>query len=361
MTLYTTLGIMTGTSCDGINGAVLLTDGDNHIEHLAYHEVPFSSNLSNALKQAGKNAYQNEKVDLQNPILQELNMHYTQAIIDFVTQKFSKFNLDLIGFHGQTLYHKPQNKITIQLGNPQQLANALKTNVIFNFRQNDLLHGGQGAPLVPLYHKACTHHLEKPLTFVNIGGVSNVTFIDTMIYGFDVGIGNCVSDDLCQKFFNIPYDNHGNIAANGVIHYDIAHKMIENDIFQQKPPKSFDRNQFDTSMLYQLPPQDAIATINYFTAYAIIQADKFYPKKPKIRIISGGGAYNQTLLNHLKNLSDIPVKTAHEINLNNNAIEAECFSWLAVRSIKNLPLSLPSTTGVLKPVSGGDLYNYQKI
>lgn len=357
---YTVLGIMTGTSCDGINGALIETDGVDYIKRLGFCEVPFSQDLANQLRQAGKDAHQNGIIDQQSPKIKTLETAYTQAIINFITDNFDINTLNLIGLHGQTILHRPDQQISVQLGNPSQLAQATQTNVVFNFRHNDLINGGQGAPLAPLYHEACLSDTTKPALFVNIGGVANVTFVGAEIMGFDIGIGNCISDDLCQKFFNKPYDPNGEIADSGTVHYHIAHQMAQMNIFLQKPPKSFDRNEFDITPLAALSPLDMLATINYMAAYCIIQADAFYPQKPKMRIIAGGGVHNQTTLGHLRTLSDIPVKTAQEIGLNSDAIEAECFAWLAVRSIKNLPLSVPSTTGVTHPVSGGDLYPYHQ-
>jgi len=358
MQYYTSLGIMTGTSCDGINGALMRTDGENNIQHIAFYEMPFAPELSNALQAFGKKSFQQQEINRQCPALLDLEKRYTDAVINFITTYFKDYKIDIIGFHGQTILHRPEEKLTVQIGDAALLAHATQTDVVYNFRENDLYHGGQGAPLVPLYHKACVANLAKPVTFINIGGITNVTYIGQSLMGFDIGIGNCVSDDLCRKFFNQPYDPSGQYAAAGEIQYDIAHKMAQSDDILQKPPKSFDRNAFDISMLYHLSPYDALATINYFAAYCIIQADQFYPQKPHLRIIAGGGVYNETLMNHLKNLSDIPVKTANDLNLNNNAIEAECFAWLAVRSLKNMHLTTPETTGVTKAVSGGILQKF---
>jgi anhydro-N-acetylmuramic acid kinase len=356
--LKTALGIMTGTSCDGINLGLVHTDGENIIERLKFIEEPFAPELSLRLKQAGQQAHQTETVDLQSDDLIKLATDYTKTIIESVCNHFDVSKIDLIGFHGQTILHRPDKGFSIQIGLPQLLADATHTDVVFNFRQSDIKHGGQGAPLVPLYHQACVQHLPQPVVFINIGGVANVTYCKNPIIGFDIGTGNCVGDDLCQEFFNIPYDKNGAIAASGQVNYDIAHEIAQTDIFLTKPPKSFDRNQFDISLLKTLSPIDAIATANYLSAYCIVQADKFYPEKPKMRIISGGGVYNKTMIHHLERLSDIPVITADNIGLNSNAIEAECFAWLAVRSIRGLHLSLPSVTGVSYAVSGGELFKH---
>lgn len=354
----TILGLMTGTSCDGINGALIRTDGKNDIQRINFIEQPFDGELSYRLKQAGQQAYQTGDVDLNSDILQKLQYDYTHSIIDFVNHNFDTNTIDLIGFHGQTILHRPDKRKTVQLGLPTLLATATQTNVVFNFRQNDIDKGGQGAPLAPLYHHACVHDLPNPCVFINIGGVANVTYCGNPIIGFDIGAGNCISDDLCQEFFKTHYDKNGDIAASGTIHYDIAHKMAQADIFLKHPPKSFDRNEFDISLLKTLSPYDAIATANYLSAYCIIQADSFYPQKPLMRIVAGGGVRNQTLMQNLKHLSDIPVKTAQDIGLNSDAIEAECFAWLASRSVQGLPLSFPSITGVSHAVSGGNCLNF---
>ena len=357
--LKTSLGIMTGTSCDGINGALIRTDGENVIERLQFFEHSFASELSQRLKQAGFQAQKHGIIDTDSHILKTLERDYTDIIIKFIMDNFDVTKIDLIGFHGQTILHRPDKGMTFQMGLPHLLATHTRINVVFNFRQNDIKHGGQGAPLVPLYHVACVKNLPSPVVFINIGGVANVTYCGNPIIGFDIGAGNCISDDLTLEFFNLPYDKNGDIAASGTIDYKIANIIATNQMFTQSPPKSFDRNEFDASLLKTLLPADAIATANYISAYCIVAADKFYPKKPTMRIIAGGGVHNRTMINHIKNLSDIPVKTADDIGLNANAIEAECFAWLAVRSIKGLPLSLPSITGVHKAVSGGELFYAQ--
>jgi anhydro-N-acetylmuramic acid kinase len=327
---------------------------------LAFFEHSFSSELSQRLKQAGQKAQKQGIVDTDSDMFKTLERDYTDIIIKFIVDNFDITKIDLIGFHGQTILHRPDKGITFQMGLPQLLADKTQLNVVFNFRQNDLKHGGQGAPLVPLYHVACVQNLPSPVVFINIGGVANVTYCGNPIIGFDIGAGNCVSDDLTQEFFKLPYDKNGDIAASGTIDYNIADAITTQAIFLNAPPKSFDRNEFDTSLLKTLSPVDAIATANYISAYCIVQADRFYPQKPTMRIIAGGGVYNRTMINHIKNLSDIPVKTANDIGLNANAIEAECFAWLGVRSICGLPLSLPSITGVSKPTLGGELFLHHK-
>lgn len=350
------LGIMTGTSCDGIDIALIITDGENAIKRLQYVEEPFDKKLSQKLKQAGQQAQKTGIVDMNSSELKSLSQEYTQVIIDCIMKHFSFQDIDLIGFHGQTILHSPQTGKTYQLGLPQLMADMTQTKVVFNFRQNDMVNGGQGAPLAPLYHVACVHNLPEPCVFINIGGIANVTYCGNPVMGFDVGTGNCISDDLTQKFFNQPYDEDGHFASLGTVHFDIANQMAHAPIFLKEPPKSFDRNEFDCTLLDSLSSYDAIATANYLSAYCIIQADRFYPQKPLMRIIAGGGSYNKTMIKHLEALSDIPVKLASDIHLNGHAIEAECFAWLAVRSKKRLPLSLPSITGVAEPVSGGDIY-----
>jgi anhydro-N-acetylmuramic acid kinase len=218
--LHKVLGIMTGTSCDGIDAALMITDGENHIHRIQYIEQPFTTEFAQKLKNAGHKAHTDGCVDLNSDSITKLQQEYTQTIIDFVLHYFDTTDIELIGFHGQTILHQPTKGITIQLGLPQLLANATKTNVVFNFRQNDIQNGGQGAPLVPLYHVACVQDLPQPVTFVNIGGVSNVTYCGDPIMGFDIGTGNCISDDFTQEFFNKPFDKHGDIAASGNIHIE---------------------------------------------------------------------------------------------------------------------------------------------
>jgi anhydro-N-acetylmuramic acid kinase len=308
------------------------------------------------LIEAGIKAQQTQEANLASYENKELSDEYTSFICDVIERECSLPSVDMIGFHGQTILHQPHLFRSFQLGNPSYMAERLQKDVVFDFRNNDMRHQGQGAPLAPLYHVACVADLVSPVVFVNIGGVCNITYCHKPYMGFDVGPGNCISDDICQKFFNMPFDKNGQIAEQGIIHYELIDALISQPIFQKKPPKSFDRNEFNYEALLKIKPEDAVATANYLTAKLMVEADKFYPLPPVLRIVSGGGVKNKILMNNIKHLSNAHVLSAAEIGLNPDAIEAECFAWLAVRSYLGLPLSEPSITGVSKAVSGGVLY-----
>lgn len=359
--MYSALGIMTGTSCDAIDLAHLETDGAARMVRKKFISVPFASDMQKDLLWLGTYAKQNGQAVLQEIQVQKIIKDYTLRIADTILQHFNPEELDLIGLHGQTILHRPKNGISLQIGLGQLLANQTGCQVVCDFRKADILAGGQGAPLIPLYHQALAKHLKlnHPIAFTNIGGVANVTYIDlqnNLIKGWDTGMGNGLIDFLCQKYFNCAYDENGNIAATGKVHEKLLTSLLKRPFFELDPPKSLDRNEFHIDVLKDLSPIDAVATATAFTAHSLVYSDKFFPKKPIFRIIAGGGVYNHTLMQMIKNLSDMPVFTAEEKGMDSNALEAECFAWLAVRAIKNFPLSLPSITGAKHETTGGVVY-----
>ena len=270
---------------------------------------------------------------------------------------------DLIGFHGQTLYHNPYDKTSIQLGNPQKLAQLLNKNVVFDFRSNDMASGGQGAPLAPIYHKFIieTLNLKLPSCILNIGGVSNLTFWDGKnLIGFDTGPGNALMDDYMISIFNINYDKDGIIASKGNPIKSEIKNFLENDFFKKMPPKSLDRNTFiifyNELIKKNYSIKDIMATLAEFTVETIVAGLELLPQKVESIIITGGGYRNIHLMKRLKDRLKIKIFNEKELRINFDYIEAELIAYLSARSIYKLPLTFPSTTGVLKPSSGGKLY-----
>ncbi|MDA9816935.1 anhydro-N-acetylmuramic acid kinase [Alphaproteobacteria bacterium] len=286
------------------------------------------------------------------------NEHY-QALKDLDIIKAC----DLIGFHGQTLYHDPNNKVSIQLGNPKKLSQMLNKDVIFDFRLNDLSLGGQGAPLAPIYHRLIIekHNIELPCCFLNIGGVSNLTFWDgNTLIGFDTGPGNALMDDFMSKKFGKKYDHNGNFASKGSPLKEEVKKFLQHEFFNKPPPKSLDREAFrdnyEELIKKNYLDNDIMSTLLEFSVETIASSLGFIPKKINNILITGGGYRNTFLMKRLSNKLKVKILTEKDINIDFDYIEAELIAYLSARSIYNLPFTFPSTTGVLKESSGGILH-----
>ncbi len=352
------IGLMTGTSMDGIDISYVKTNGID-------------------LKNLDRNYFYKYSVDtkikLMNILREELsyNMKRKKYLDEFITNEHYLAlknldilkNCDLIGFHGQTIYHNPHEKISIQLGNPQELSRMLNKKVIFDFRTNDILSGGQGAPLAPIYHKFIIekHNLELPSCILNIGGVSNLTYWDgRKLLGFDTGPGNALMDDYSMATFNQDFDKDGKFASKGVPVKKEVVKFLKNVFFEKLPPKSLDRNSFKTPYKELIQKNyssfDIMATLLEYTSQSIEMSIKNLPKKIKNIIITGGGYKNLFLMNRLKEKLKLKFLDEKDLGLNFDFIEAELIAYLSARSIYKLPFTFPTTTGVLKPLSGGKLY-----
>jgi anhydro-N-acetylmuramic acid kinase len=353
-TLYRAIGMMSGTSMDGIDVAVLDTDGDSLIRLGEWATEAYPPVLRQAL--LGLTA---DGADLARFELLELEV--TRLHIDFVTQFCGRHGIDLgsvdcIGFHGQTIKHEPDLGRCRQLGDGAQMAQALGRTVINRFRDNDLRHGGQGAPFAPAYHRALARSkgLREPLVILNIGGVSNVTLIDSdRLEAFDCGPGNALIDDWVRAHCNVPYDEDGRISASGRVDEPALAALMSDPYFRIPGAKSLDRNNFSAAPVQHLSAEDGAATLVAFTAQAIAKAAEALPARAPEWIIVGGGRLNKTLVSTLRKRLAAPVRIAEDLQWAGDAIEAQAFAYLAVRSLRGLPLSWPSTTGVRQPVTGG--------
>ena len=349
---FKAIGLMSGTSMDGIDVALLETDGDAHLKIGPYTSRPYPSDCRQTLLQLPR-----DDVDMSVVEEQVTDLH-SQAVLKFCADvQVDLATIDVIGFHGQTIKHEPQRGKTWQLGDGQRMANALGKVVVNNFRQNDLDHGGQGAPLAPAYHRAIAraHNLPSPIAALNIGGVSNVTLINgDSLYACDCGPGNALIDDWVSDRCGLSYDDGGRIAAAGRIDELALATLLSNPYFRQSGPKSLDRNAFSFNPVSGLSPQDGAATLAAFTAAAIAAAAQRLPHAPKEWIVVGGGRLNNFLLAELRSRLQASVKRAEDFGWAGDAIEAQAFGYLAVRSLLTLPLSWPTTTGVSRPITGGD-------
>jgi anhydro-N-acetylmuramic acid kinase len=345
------IGLMSGTSGDGVDAALLYTDGKTITQSGASVFVPYDHQL---------------RVDLLNvmygvgdehAVAQSITEIHRQAVEALIGQgNVPRDEIKLIGFHGQTIRHAPKEGITVQIGDAAQVAARVGIPVVFDFRIADVKAGGQGAPLVPLYHAALAEKLEKPLLVVNIGGVANVTYIDAdTILAFDCGPGNALIDDWVFKHTKERCDEGGQLATKGTVDRVALERFLADPFFQQPAPKSLDRNHFLTFANGDWSLEDGTATLTAMTAAAIAEAVRAVPQIPKQLLICGGGRHNPTLMGMLKQYQ-LPVHPVEEVGWNGDMLEAEAFAYLAARSVQGLPLSLPTTTGVQQPQTGGVLY-----
>jgi len=358
--VYTAIGLMSGTSLDGIDVALIKTNGTSFIEQIDSMSIPYDEEIKDKLKEA-----LGAKEDIDGSITRteiELTRAHAAAV-DWLLSRtgYNPKDIDLIGFHGHTIYHDPEEGFTWQIGNGAMLARLTGINVVNDMRSADVAAGGQGAPFLPLYHQALMSEMKKPVVIVNIGGVSNVTYLgeNDEIIAFDTGPGNALLDDWVNEHLDRSYDEDGLLARQGQIDPDILQKCLEHSYFDKAPPKSLDRDQWDTSIYQNLNAADGAATLTAFTVKAIAKAENFFPETPAAWYITGGGRLNKFMMEQLQKNLSAPVKNIDELGKDGDSIEAEGFAYLAVRSHLNLPLSFPSTTGVKEPITGGVFYERQ--
>ena len=372
--LYTSIGLMSGTSMDGVDISIIQSDGQYQFYNILDDYFEYDINLQERL------------IRLRNLILNENDLHKYSKELRNLERKITVFHaekinqvllkhkteVDLIGFHGQTIFHNPQKKITKQLGDGKLLSQLLKKKVVYDFRQKDILNNGQGAPLTPIFHYLLSNIINKkyktgfPIGFINIGGITNLTKIKSNsknikenILAFDIGPGNCLIDDWVRKNSNKKFDEDGNISKGGKIDQLITNQVIDNfntDTYSQ----SLDIKDFDNSFARGLSFENGCSTITNFTGYLIAKGIESVSAKTKIKyLISGGGRKNSYLVECIKNnLNDnknILFDNIDKYGFNGDYIESQAFGYLAIRSLLNLPISFPSTTGCTQPVVGGVL------
>ncbi len=360
--IFRAIGLMSGTSLDGIDLAMIESDGGENIKIIASDYCEYSPEFRNRLRDL---IFQNPTLNGIKEIENEITILHANLVNNFLKKNNLKSSeIDLIGFHGQTIFHQPAKKITWQIGNSQLLALQTGIKTVGDFRINDVLEGGQGAPLVPIYHFYLFAKLSKPTLILNIGGIANLTYFDdklASLQAFDVCFGNAPFNDLMYKKFHKEFDENGDLAKTGKINLELINKILEHKIFNQSLPKSFSRNDFDEALspLQSLEPQDILACYSQIFAEVLAKDIKIFSKKPTQIIVCGGGAKNKNLLNVLqKKLEDIKILTAQEVGFNVHSIEAEAFAFLAIRRILNLPISFKQTTGTLNSEGsiGGIIY-----
>lgn len=386
------IGLMSGTSMDGIDVALIETDGMADVRRGPAFTYPYSESFRARLRQACAEAVQirrrGDRPGVVHIAEQYLTDLHAEAVLHFIEDVSLKADsIDVIGFHGHTVLHRPLQSaqpgrprivpasapgrtsprvMSVQIGDGARLARMTGIDVVYDLRANDVASGGQGAPLVPVYHAALAAHInERPIAVLNIGGVANVTWIgrnsvtetalDESLLSFDTGPGNALLDDWMLARTGAARDEDGESAAKGVVHDDIVSAFLRQPYFAERPPKSLDRNSFDVSALAALSTEDGAATLTAFTAAAIARAEASMPEVPELWIVGGGGRRNRTLMQMLAGRVANAIAPAEAVGLDGDSIEAEAWAYLAVRSLAGLPLTFPRTTGVPAPTTGGVL------
>lgn len=362
------LGLMSGTSLDGIDAALIRTDGERVEAFGAWATQPYDADMRVRLREAmilaaklGAGARQSPEILALSHDLTRLHGQLVDALL--AEAEIQREEVAVVGFHGQTLLHRPEQRLTLQIGDGDRLARSLDIDVVYDFRSADVAAGGQGAPLVPLYHQGLVRNLDGdgvhgPQAILNIGGIANLTWLDMArngILAFDTGPGNGLIDDWCARKIGAPIDRDGALAARGQVNTPALAALMRSPQIQAPPPKSLDRLAFDLSLVETLSPEDGAATLAAFTAASVAAAVKHLPAPPVRWIVCGGGRHNKSLMEMLRQELAVDVISAEDAGWRGDALEAEAFAFLAVRHLRGLPLSLPSTTGAPEAMTGGVL------
>ncbi|PWC54619.1 anhydro-N-acetylmuramic acid kinase [Azospirillum sp. TSO22-1] len=349
--MQTVVGLMSGTSMDGIDAALVRTDGVDRVEPLAFRFTSYDDGFRARLR-----ACLGGKGDVAD-VEHNLTEAHAAAVKGLLAQAgVSATDVDLIGFHGHTILHAPHERRTWQIGNGALLAQRTGIAVVHDFRTADVAAGGQGAPLAPLFHRALASGLPRPLAVLNLGGVGNVTWIgdgEDDVIACDTGPANALVDDWVLAKTGRRYDEGGQLARSGAVHALALTELLDNPYFDRPAPKSLDRDAFDPAPVRGLSPEDGAATLTAFTAFAVERVLPHLPAPPVRWLVTGGGRHNATLMEMLRDRLRAPVDPVESVGWDGDALEAQAFAYLAVRSRLGLPLSLPSTTGVPVPVTGG--------
>jgi anhydro-N-acetylmuramic acid kinase len=374
--LYTAIGLMSGTSMDGVDVSLIRSDGINQFINVLDEYFEYNESLQQQLIEL-RNLISNIN-DLKlyssrlNELEREMTLFHSKIVID-ISSKYQD-EVDFVGFHGQTIFHNPEQKISKQLGDGKLMSQLVKKKIIYNFRQEDMINKGQGAPLTPIFHNLLSkkinenHQIDFPICFLNIGGISNITKIikkdeklEDNIEAFDSGPGNCMIDEWVRKNSKNNFDENGSIAKSGKIDQLILSQAIDNfqiDTFD----KSLDVKNFDISFVRGLSLEDGCATITNFTAYLIAKGIEHSIGnyiKPIKYLVCGGGRKNtfliQSIKDYLSHKQNVSLNSIDDYSLNGDYIESQAFGYLSIRSFLNLPISYPKTTGCKTPTVGGEL------
>ncbi|HZZ63810.1 MAG TPA: anhydro-N-acetylmuramic acid kinase [Roseiarcus sp.] len=354
--IRTAIGVISGTSMDGIDVALIRSDGGTRIDAGPGATFPYPDLLSRTLRAVVADPSQAEEPQM------ELERKVTDAHIGAVEAFLERFaiareSVALVGMHGQTILHRPRARLTRQLCDGSRAAAALGIDVVCDFRSADVAAGGEGAPLAPVYHAAIAADLERPLIVLNWGGVGNVTWLgdNGEIIAFDTGPANAMLDDFLLRRSGAAFDKDGALARRGQVDAQAIEAMMRDPYFDRPPPKSLDRNHFAAlaASVEGLSDADGAATLAAFTVEATAAALRLIAKPPRLWLVGGGGRRNEFLMRGLAERLGVAVDPVEAVGFDGDALEAQCFAYLAIRSRQGAPLSFPTTTGVRAPTSGG--------
>ena len=342
---------------DGIDAAIVTTDGSRIETTGPWATYPYPADLRRDLAAviAAPDIAEADPLTSLEAALTDANAAAVASLLR--DNGLTASDIGVIGFHGQTVLHRPERRLTRQLGDGARLAAATGIGVVNDFRAADVASGGQGAPFAPLYHLALSGGLDRPLAILNLGGVGNVTFVGSRgaddVLAFDTGPGNAMIDDWVTRHTAMSCDEDGRLAAAGKPDPDRLGRLLAHGYFDLKPPKSLDRNDFPMAEIDGLSLEDGAATLAAFTAQSVARGVTHLPDRPQRWLVTGGGRHNPTLMALLAKALGAPVAPVEDEGWQGDALEAQAFGFLAVRSLNGLPLSVPATTGVPHPMTGG--------
>jgi anhydro-N-acetylmuramic acid kinase len=356
------IGLMSGTSLDGVDAALIETDGEGHVRPLAFLGDDYDPGEQAAIRQAVRCALEMDRPG-HDPAITKAEEMLTARHVDAVERLLRQAGVAadavaVVGFHGQTIAHRPDRGWTWQIGDGRALAECVGIRVADQLRIADVAAGGQGAPLLPVYHRALCATLPKPVAVLNLGGVGNLTWIgegDELI-AFDTGPANGLINQWVEHHNGAAFDEGGVLAAAGSVHASVLDTMLDNPWFDLPPPKSLDRHDFTDQPAAGLSLQDGAATLTRFTAETVALGLKLLPQAPQRMIVAGGGRHNPTLMRMIGDACGITPEPIEVLGWNGDATEAEGFAYMAVRSLRDLPISFPGTTGAPRPLTGGTLH-----
>ena len=377
--LFTAIGLMSGTSGDGVDASIIKTDGNDKFEHISNHYFEYPGEIFDKFHNLVSRIQYKDDLQKNAKDINELERETTlfnAKVVNKILGNYSQ-SIDLIGYHGQTIFHDAKNKITKQIGNANLLSKLTYQKVIFNFRENDINNGGQGAPLTPIFHKMLSNKFNlNPSIFINIGGITNATKIQNSdkIFATDIGPGMCLIDKWIRKKTRKKFDNNGDIAYLGKVNMNLDYELenffySENKNSKHNSIKSFSTNDFEINFVRGLSLEDGAATLSQYTVEVIsdyiknailnYEDEKFNPNI----ILCGGGRKNKYIINNLeKKLEELnlfdkeknKIKLVDNFGIDGDFVESQAFAYLSVRSLLELPITFPNTTGCIKPITGGN-------
>ncbi len=357
------VGLMSGTSMDGIDASIIRSNGEENIDIIGNLYLKYDSELKSSLQQFCKKILSRndlkDNLDQYNILEREITIKHAKL----VNQICKKFNSkpNIIGFHGQTILHKPEENYSIQIGNAKLLSQLSSTDVIYQFRKNDLDNGGHGAPLTPIYHYYLKQKLKLklPLLFLNIGGIANYTFCDkNTFFAADAGPGNCLMDSYAKEKMKLDFDKDGNIAASGKIDNTLINNILDHYNYNFKKTHSLDIKDFDINFVRGLSTEDAFSNLNFFSAKIISENIKDKLPNDTSIILCGGGRKNKTLVSNLKKFLNNKIYDIDVFGIDGDFIESQAFAYLSIRSLYKKNITFPETTKVQRPLTGGILISY---